>query len=88
MSILIDQRSRFIIQGITGNVGRFSARDMKQYGSAVVGGVSAVKREDEVEGIPVFPDVRAACAATGADASVVYVPAASALDHVIEAIEA
>ncbi|OGA56225.1 MAG: succinate--CoA ligase subunit alpha [Betaproteobacteria bacterium RIFCSPLOWO2_12_FULL_62_58] len=88
MSVLIDQRSRFIIQGITGNVGRFSARDMRQNGTAVVGGVSAVKREDEVEGIPVFPDVRAAWAVTGAGASVVYVPAASALDHVIEAIEA
>ena len=88
MSVLIDQRSRFVIQGITGNVGRFSARDMKQYGTAVVGGVSVNPREREVEGIPVFPDARSACAQTGATASVIYVPAATALDHVVEAFEA
>ncbi len=88
MSVLIDQRTRFVIQGITGNVGRFSARDMKEYGTTVVGGVSVNKRESEVEGVPVFPDARSACAATGANASVIYVPAATALDHVIEAVEA
>jgi succinyl-CoA synthetase alpha subunit len=88
MSVIIDQRTRFVIQGITGNVGRFSARDMREYGTAVVGGVSVNKRERDVEGIPVFPNVRSACAATGADASVVYVPAATALDHVVEAVEA
>src|SRR5450759_415747 len=88
MSVLIDQRTRFVIQGITGNVGRFSARDMREYGTAVVGGVSVNKRESDVEGIPVFPDVRSACAATGAGASVIYVPAATALDHVVEAVEA
>jgi succinyl-CoA synthetase alpha subunit len=87
MSVLIDSRTRFIIQGITGNVGRFSARDMRDYGTAVVGGVSAARPEEDVEGIPVFPDVRAACAATRADASVIYVPATTALDHVIEAVE-
>ena len=88
MSVLIDQRTRFLIQGITGNVGRFSARDMKEYGTVVVGGVSVNRREREVEGIPVFPDARSACTATGATASVIYVPAATALDHVIEAVEA
>ena len=49
MSVLIDRRSRFIIQGITGNVGRFSARDMQEYGTAVVGGISNIKRESAVE---------------------------------------
>ncbi len=88
MSVLIDQRSRFIIQGITGNVGRFSAHDMREYGTTVVGGVGGARPEKEVEGIPVFPSVHAACAVTRADASVIYVPAASALDHVIEAVEA
>jgi succinyl-CoA synthetase alpha subunit len=88
MSVLIDRHSRFIIQGITGNVGRFSARDMKEYGTTVVGGVATAKRENAVEGIPVFPDVHTACAETGADASVIYVPAATAVDHVIEAVEA
>ncbi len=88
MSVLIDQRTRFVIQGITGNVGRFSAHDMQEYGTTVVGGVSVNPREREVEGIPVFPDAHSACAATGANASVIYVPAAMALDHVVEAIEA
>lgn len=88
MSVLIDQGSRFIIQGVTGNVGRFSARDMREYGTTVVGGVSAAKPAKDIERIPVFPDVRAACAATRADASVIYVPAATALDHVVEAVEA
>lgn len=88
MSVLIDRRSRFIIQGITGNVGRFSARDMRIYGTAVVGGVTTGKPATDVEGVPVFTSVRAAQAATGADASVVYVPAPSALDHVVEAFEA
>jgi len=87
VSVLIDRRSRFIIQGVTGNVGRFSARDMREYGTTVVGGVSAARPEKEIEGIPVFPNVRAACAATGADATVIYVPAATALDHVVEAAE-
>ncbi len=86
MSVLIDQHSRFIIQGITGNVGRFSVRDMRDYGTAVIGGVSAAKAAKDVEGVPVFSDVKAACS-LGADASVVYVPATSALDHVIEAVE-
>ena len=88
MSVLIDQGSRFIIQGVTGNVGRFSARDMREYGTTVVGGISAAKPAKDIERIPVFPDVRAACAATRADASVIYVPAATALDHVVEAVEA
>ena len=88
MSVLIDQGSRFIIQGVTGNVGRFSARDMREYGTTVVGGISAAKPAKDIERIPVFPDVRAACAATQADASVIYVPAATALDHVVEAVEA
>jgi len=88
VSVLIDQGSRFIIQGVTGNVGRFSARDMREYGTTVVGGISAAKPAKDIERIPVFPDVRAACAATRADASVIYVPAATALDHVVEAVEA
>jgi len=88
VSVLIDQGSRFIIQGVTGNVGRFSARDMREYGTTVVGGISAAKPAKDIERIPVFPDVRAACAATQADASVIYVPAATALDHVVEAVEA
>lgn len=88
MSVLLNQRSRVIIQGISGNVGRFSARDMREYGTCIVGGVSTARPEREIEGVPVFSTVRAAREATGADTSVVYVPATSALDHVVEAFEA
>jgi succinyl-CoA synthetase alpha subunit len=87
MSVLINQHSRFIIQGVTGNVGRFSARDMRDYGTMVVGGVGAGRPAKEIDGIRVFSDVRDACVATRADASVVYVPATTALDHVVEAVE-
>lgn len=88
MSVLIDQHSRVLIQGITGNTGRFSARDMRDYGTRVVAGTGLGKAERDVEGVPVFPGVRAARAATACDASVVYVPAPTALDHVVEAFEA
>lgn len=88
MSVLIDQHSRVLIQGITGNTGRFSARDMREYGTRVVAGTGLGKAERDVEGVPVFPGVRAARSATACDASVVYVPATTALDHVVEAFEA
>ena len=88
MSVLIDQNSRFLIQGIGGNVGRYSARDMVAYGTQVVGGIAYGKADAVVEGVPVFPDVRAACKAVSPNASIVYVPATAALDHVIEACEA
>lgn len=88
MSVLIDRSSRIIIQGLTGNVGRFSARDLIAYGTRVAGGTSTSKADTEVEGLPVFPSVRAARESTGADVSLVYVPATTALDHVIEALEA
>lgn len=88
MSILVGNETRVLVQGIAGNVGRFSTRDMRAYGTHVVAGVSPGRMEPAVEGVPVFPDAAAAVAATGANASIVYVPAASALDHVIEAFEA
>ena len=88
MSVLIDAGSRLLIQGITGNVGRFSARDMSAYGTRVVGGTAAGRSAPDVEGVPVFPSVKAACDATRASASIAYVPATAALDHVIEAFEA
>jgi succinyl-CoA synthetase alpha subunit len=88
MSVLLDRRSRVIIQGISGNVGRFSARDMRDYGTCIVGGVSTGKAERDIDGVPVFSSVRTAREVTSADVSVVYVPATSALDHVVEAVEA
>jgi len=88
MSVLISRESRFLIQGIAGRFGKFSARDMQAYGTRVVAGVAAGRKSEPVEGVPVFADVRSAVQATGADCSIVYVPATSALDHVIEAFAA
>ncbi len=88
MSVLIHAASRLLVQGITGNVGRFSTRDMIAYGTRVVAGTASGRSADDVGGVPVFPGVKAACAATQADASIAYVPASAAFDHVIEAFEA
>lgn len=88
MAILLDGRSRVVIQGITGKMGRFSARDMREYGTNVVAGVVPGRTGVEGDGIPVFPDMRTARDETGADTSLVYVPAPVALDAVLEAFDA
>lgn len=88
MSVLIDARSRIMIQGIAGRFGRFSARDIQAYGTPVVAGVAAGRTLTEIEGIPVFPDCHTAVRRAGADCSIVYVPAVTALDHVLEALDA
>lgn len=88
MSVLIDSSSRVLIYGIAGNFGRFSARDLTQYRTKVVAGVAPGRDQNEVEGVPVFTDARAACTATGANAALVYVPAPAALDAVLEVLEA
>ena len=88
MSVLIDRSSRVLIQGITGKIGRFSAGDMREYGTQVVAGVVPTRSGGDVDGIPIFPSVRVARGTTAADCSLVYVPAPAALDAVIEAFEA
>lgn len=88
MSILLNGDARILVQGVTGNVGRFSTRDMRNYGTHVVAGVGLGRTEPVAEGVPVFASVAAAVKDTGANAAIVYVPATSALDHVIEAFEA
>lgn len=88
MSVLVDGSSRVLIYGIAGNFGRFSARDLAQHGTRVVAGVAPGRDQQDVEGVPVFADARAACTATGADAALVYVPAPAALDAVLEVLEA
>jgi succinyl-CoA synthetase alpha subunit len=88
MSVLVDQSSRVLVYGVAGNFGRFSARDLVATGTKVVAGVAPGRDVREVEGVPVFPDARTACAATGADAALVYIPAPAALDAVLEVIEA
>jgi len=88
MSILVDKNTRLIVQGITGNEGRFHAEQMIAYGTNVVGGVVPGKGGQTVLDRPVFNTVLEAVEATGANASVIYVPAAFAADAALEAIEA
>lgn len=88
MSILIDEGTRLVIQGITGAQARFDVRYCLDYGTRIVAGVTPGRGGDAVEGIPVFNTVAAAVAATGANASGIYVPAAAVKDAVLEAVEA
>ncbi|MBM3567434.1 MAG: succinate--CoA ligase subunit alpha [Alphaproteobacteria bacterium] len=88
MSILIDRDTRVVVQGITGNQGRFDTRYCLAYGTRIVAGVTPGRGGEVVEGVPVFDTVAAAVAATGADASVLYVPARGVKDAVTEAVEA
>ncbi len=87
MSILIDKNTKLIVQGITGRDGSFHAAKMKEYGTNVVGGTSPGKGGQTVSGIPVFNTVKEAVEATGANASVIFVPAAFAKDAMLEAID-
>lgn len=88
MSILLDRDTRVIIQGITGRMARFHTRDMQSYGTNVVGGVVPGKGGESVEGVPVFDTVKDAVAATGAEASLVFVPPPFAADSIMEAADA
>lgn len=87
MSVLIDNNTKVIVQGITGRDGSFHAAKMKEYGTQVVGGTSPGKGGQEVDGIPVFNTVKEAVAATGANASIIFVPAPFAKDAMLEAID-
>lgn len=85
MSILINKDTKVIVQGITGRDGAFHTAKMKAYGTKVVGGISPGKGGQEVEGVPVFNTVEEAVKATGANASVIFVPAPFAADAILEA---
>lgn len=85
MSILIDERTRVLVQGITGHDGSFHARAMRDYGTRVVGGVTPGKGGTQVDGMPVFNTVAEAVRETGADASVIYVRAPFVPDAILEA---
>ncbi len=87
MSILVNKDSKVIVQGITGRDGSFHASKMKAYGTNVVGGTSPGKAGQEVDGIPVFNTVKDAVKATGADTSIIFVPAAFAKDAMLEAAD-
>ncbi|MDD9818281.1 MAG: succinate--CoA ligase subunit alpha [Gammaproteobacteria bacterium] len=88
MSILIDKDTRVIVQGFTGQIGTFHATEMIEYGTKVVGGVTPGKGGSIHLERPVFNTVKEAVAATGATASIVFVPASFAADSIMEAADA
>ena len=88
MSILVDAEMRVLCQGFTGSQGTLHSRQAIDYGTRVVGGVTPGKGGTEHLGLPVFDTVREAVAATGATASVIYVPAAFCKDSILEALDA
>ncbi len=88
MSILVNKNTRLIVQGITGRDGGFHTSKMKAYGTNIVGGVSPGKGGQTVEGIPVFNTAEEAVKQTGANTSIIFVPASVAADSILEAAEA
>src|SRR5512143_3070726 len=88
MSIWIDKNTKVLVQGITGGVGAFHTKQMLEYGTKIVGGTSPGKAGSKVEGAPVFNTVVDAVKATGANATVIYVPPAFAADAICEAVDA
>jgi succinyl-CoA synthetase alpha subunit len=88
MSIFVDEKTRVVVQGLTGSQGRFHGLRNKAYGTNVVAGVTPGKGGTDVEGIPVFDNVEQAVAETGADASFVVVPPRGAGAAILEAAQA
>lgn len=88
MSILIDENTRVVVQGITGSEGSFHTKQMVAYGSKVVAGVTPGKGGQNVDGIPVFNRVEDAVVHEGANASCIFVPAPFAADAIVEAVDA
>lgn len=87
MSIFLDRDTKVIVQGITGKMARFHTKDMINYGTNVVGGVVPGKAGETVEGLPVFNTVKEAVEATGAEATLVFVPPPFAADSIMEAAD-
>ncbi len=92
MSILVDKNTRLLVQGITGREGTFHTNQMIAYGTNVVGGVTPSKGGQWFEGddkrVPIFDTVKSAVEATGANASIIFVPARFAVDAIYEAADA
>ena len=88
MSIWVNKNTKVLVQGITGSVGAFHTKQMLEYGTKIVGGVTPGKAGAKVEGVPVFNTVADAVKATGANATVIYVPPAFAADAICEAVDA
>ena len=87
MSILVGKNTRLIVQGITGREGEFHTKQMVEYGTKVVGGVTPGKGGEWAAGVPVFDTVKEAVDATGANTSVIFVPARFAPDAILEAAD-
>lgn len=88
MSVLVNQNTRVIVQGITGTHGAFHTEKMLEYGTKIVGGVTPGKGGQSVHGVPVFNKVADAVVATSPNASIIYVPASFAVGAICEAAEA
>ena len=88
MSVLLNEKTKVIVQGITGRIGTFHAQEMLDYGTNVVGGVTPGKGGTTHLTLPVFNTVKDAVENTGAEASIVFVPAAGAADGIMEAADA
>ncbi|MDA2918947.1 succinate--CoA ligase subunit alpha [Desulfobacterota bacterium AH_259_B03_O07] len=88
MSILVNNETTVMVQGITGSTGLFHATQCREYGTKVVGGVTPGKGGTEVEGFPVFNSVVEAVERTKANTSLIFVPAPFAMDSIMEAIDA
>lgn len=87
MSILVGTQTKLIVQGITGQAGAFHTQQCKEYGTRVVGGVTPGKGGKDFEGIPVFDTVAEAVETTGANTTMIYVPAPFAADAIMEAAD-
>jgi succinyl-CoA synthetase alpha subunit len=88
MSILVGSETRVLVQGITGNEGRFHTHQMLEYGTRIVAGVTPGKGGQDVESVPVFDTVAEAIAETHANASIIFVPPAFSADAILEASDA
>jgi succinyl-CoA synthetase alpha subunit len=88
MSILIDKNTRVVCQGITGKAGEFHSRNCIEYGTKLVAGVTPGKGGQTVLGVPVFDTVHEAVEKQGADAAMIFVPAAFTADAILEAVDA
>jgi len=87
MSIVIDETTRILVQGYTGRIGSFHSEEMVEYGTNIVGGVTPGRGGTTHQGLPVFDTVKDAVDATGAEASIVFVPPPFAADAIMEAAD-
>jgi malate-CoA ligase subunit alpha len=88
MTVLLDRKTAVLVQGITGKIGSFHAKEMMDYGTGVVGGVTPGKGGTTEHGVPVFDTMKEAVEKTGATASIVFVPPPFAADSIMEAADA